>query len=182
MRDAIGNSCGAAHGLLRPVGADDALREMYRDHTTPLLRYLLRLTHGDQHRAEDIVQETLLRAWRHPEARAPDGRWRRSWLFAVARNLAIDHMRAVRPTEPVREFVDPDNALDRAIDVAEVRAALATLPDRLRGVLVEVYLRDRSGPEAARVLGIPEGTVKSRMFHALRALRQTLEARGYRFG
>lgn len=68
---------------------DEALvRALYAEHAAPLLRYALRLTSGDRQRAEDIVQETLLRAWLHPEAIAE--RPARPWLFAVARNLAVD--------------------------------------------------------------------------------------------
>lgn len=163
----------------RPLTDDDALRELYETQAAPLLGYLVRLTNGDRHRAEDILQETLLRAWRHPEARSDDGRWRRQWLFTVARNLAIDQLRVSRQTLPVEEWAVTDNPVDRILDAAEVRAAIATLPERLRSVLVEVYLRDRSGSEAAEALNIPVGTVKSRLFHAMRALRQELDARGF---
>lgn len=164
---------------VRPLTDDDALRELYQTQAPSLLGYVVRLTNGDRHRAEDILQETLLRAWRHPEARSDDGRWRRQWLFTVARNLAIDYLRTARQTQPVDERADPDNPVERMLDAAEVRAAVAALPDRLRGVLIEVYLRDRSGAEAAESLGIPVGTVKSRLFHALRALRQELTDRGF---
>lgn len=165
----------------RPLTDDDAFQELYETQAAGLLGYLVRLTNGDRHRAEDILQETLLRAWRHPEARSADGRWRRQWLFTVARNLAIDQLRVSRQTQPVEEWTVTDNPVDRILDAAEVRAAIAALPERLRGVLVEVYLRDRSGLETAEVLNIPVGTVKSRLFHAMRALRQELEARGFRF-
>src|ERR1017187_9698726 len=77
-------------------GSDEALvRALYSEHAAPLLRYALHLTSGDQQRAEDIVQETLLRAWLHPEAIAD--RPARPWLFAVARNLAVAAFRARRP-------------------------------------------------------------------------------------
>lgn len=166
----------------RRLTDDDALRELYETQAAPLLGYVTRLTNGDRHRAEDILQETLLRAWRHPEARSDDGRWRQPWLFTVARNLAIDQLRTARQTQPVDERVDPGSPVDRMLDAAEVRQAIASLPDRLRSVLVEVYLRDRSGAQAAELLGIPVGTVKSRLFHALRALRQELHARGFDHG
>ncbi len=164
---------------LETLTDDDAFRELYATEATPLMAYLNRITRGDRHRAEDILQETLLRAWRHPEARAPDGRWRRPWLFTVARNLAIDQMRTARTVEIAHEIADPENLFGRIIDAAEIRAAIAALPERLRSVLIEVYLRDRSGAETAEILGIPVGTVKSRTFHALKALRQELESRGF---
>ncbi|WFE25462.1 sigma-70 family RNA polymerase sigma factor [Solwaraspora sp. WMMD791] len=166
----------------RPSTDDGALRELYETQAAPLLGYVVRLTNGDRHRAEDILQETLLRAWRNPQARSDDGRWGQQWLFTVARNLAIDHLRTARQTQPVDEHADPDNPVDRILDAAEVRVAIASLPDRWRSVLVEVYLRDRPGAQVAEMLGIPVGTVKSRLFHALRALRQELHARGFDHG
>jgi RNA polymerase sigma-70 factor, ECF subfamily len=73
----------------RRVSSDeDLIRALYAEHAGPLLRYAMHLMSGDRQRAEDIVQETLLRAWQHPEAIAD--RPARPWLFAVARNLAID--------------------------------------------------------------------------------------------
>ena len=70
------------------VSDEELVRELYAEHAAPLLRYALRMTDGDRQRAEDIVQETLCRAWQHPDAIAE--RPARPWLFAVARNLAID--------------------------------------------------------------------------------------------
>src|SRR3954470_22374110 len=80
---------------------DSALRLLYEQHAGPLLSYALRLTGGDRGRSEDIVQETLLRAWRHPQALDPQRGPVRSWLFTVARNVAVDAHRArrARPTE-----------------------------------------------------------------------------------
>jgi RNA polymerase sigma-70 factor (ECF subfamily) len=73
--------------------ADDAfVRALYAEHGGALLRYALHLTGGDRQKAEDLVQETIVRAWRHPEALAD--RPARPWLFAVARNLAVDAYRA----------------------------------------------------------------------------------------
>src|SRR5512135_1939618 len=73
--------------------ADEAfVRALYAEHGGALLRYALHLTGGDRQRAEDLVQETIVRAWRHPEALAD--RPARPWLFAVARNLAVDSYRA----------------------------------------------------------------------------------------
>src|SRR6202453_1895079 len=82
--------------------SDEAfVRALYAEHGGALLRYALHLTGGDSQRAEDLVQETIVRAWRHPEALAD--RPARPWLFAVARNLAVDAHRArkSRPNEVV---------------------------------------------------------------------------------
>jgi RNA polymerase sigma-70 factor (ECF subfamily) len=164
---------------------DGALRALWDSHAPALLTYLIRLTQGDRHRAEDILQETLIRAWRHAEARGPSGEWSRAWLFTVARRIAIDHRRAAatRPTEVGDDRLDerPQDGDDigRLIDIAEVRAALASLPDRYRDVLDEIYFKDRSVADAAAALQVPSGTIKSRTFYALRALSDALTARGF---
>lgn len=170
---------------MAPVNAaeDATVRVLYEQHAAPLLAYALRLTGGDRGRSEDIVQETLLRAWRHPEALDPDRGPVRSWLFTVARNVAVDAHRArrARPTEVGDEalaVVPAVDEIEQALDTWLVSDALATLSPDHRAVLVETYYRGRSVAEAAAVLGVPPGTIKSRTFYALRALRLALEERG----
>jgi len=170
---------------MAPVGSteDAAVRLLYEQHAAPLLSYALRLTGGDRGRSEDIVQETLLRAWRHPEALDPDRGPVRSWLFTVARNVAVDAHRArrARPTEVGDEalaVVPAVDEIEQALDTWLVADALAALSPDHRAVLVETYYRGRSVADAAAVLGVPPGTVKSRTFYALRALRLALEERG----
>lgn len=162
---------------------DAALRTLYEQHAAPLLSYALRLTGGDRGRSEDIVQETLLRAWRHPQALDPARGPVRSWLFTVARNVAVDAYRArrSRPTEVGDEalaVVPAVDEIEQALDSWLVADALATLSPDHRAVIVETYYRGRSVAEAAAVLGVPAGTVKSRTFYALRALKLALEERG----
>jgi RNA polymerase sigma-70 factor (ECF subfamily) len=182
-----------AMGQLSPGGGrgagvdDEALRHLYQVHASDLLPYLIRLSGGDRHRAEDILQETLVRAWSHPEARGPDGRWTRAWLFTVARRIAIDHLRVIRarptelPAERIEAYGVGGDEIERVLDAAEVRAALASLPERFRHTLIEIYFREHSIAEAARNLAVPPGTVKSRTFYALQALREALAARGFTF-
>ncbi|GGV19714.1 RNA polymerase sigma factor [Actinomadura cremea] len=166
-----------------PTADEGLLRALYSEHGGPLLGYALRLTGGDRPQAEDVVQETLLRAWRHPEALA--GRPVRPWLFTVARNLVVDAHRAkrARPQETgmdehvLTAHAGPDD-IDRALESWTVAEALAQLSPTHRAVLVETYYRGRSVAEAAEVLGIPPGTVKSRTYYALRALKLALEERG----
>jgi RNA polymerase sigma-70 factor (ECF subfamily) len=163
------------------VSDESLVRELYAEHAAPLLRYALRMTDGDRQRAEDIVQETLFRAWQHPEAIAE--RPARPWLFAVARNLAVDAHRArkARPQEVgegALELVPVPDEADRVLESWAVADALATLRPEHRRVLLETYYLGRSVAEASVVLGIPAGTVKSRAFYALRALKLALEERG----
>jgi RNA polymerase sigma-70 factor (ECF subfamily) len=167
---------------LRP--AEEApLRLLYEQHAGPLLSYAMRLTNGDRGRAEDVVQETLLRAWRHPQALDPERGPVRSWLFTVARNVAVDAYRARRSRvdevgDEALAVVPAPDELDQALDRWLITDALATLSPEHRSVIVETYFRGRSVAEAAAVLGVPSGTVKSRTFYALRALRLALEERG----
>ncbi|MCE7083379.1 sigma-70 family RNA polymerase sigma factor [Streptomyces sp. ST2-7A] len=152
-------------------------------HRERLLRHVVRLT-GDPHRAEDIVQETLLRAWVFVELGEDEDPAEEerliAWLHRVARNLVIDAHRRDRAV-PVGvvpdELLPPTGGTDVAeavVDRQVVRHALARLSPAHREVLVEVHLRDRTGAEAARAIGIPPGTVKSRTHYALVALRREL--------
>src|SRR3984885_6885099 len=173
-------NAGTAHRSGRV--ADEAfVRALYAEHGGALLRYALHLTGGDRQRAEDLVQETIVRAWRHPEALAD--RPARPWLFAVARNLAVDAYRArqSRPPEVGQAMLDTlpaDDDADRTLESWAVAEALAPLrPDHRKG-LVETYYRGCSVAEAAAILGIPPGTVKSRTFYALKALKVALQERG----
>ncbi|MFI0350696.1 sigma-70 family RNA polymerase sigma factor [Actinomadura sp. 9N407] len=166
-----------------PTADEGLLRALYDEHGGPLLGYVLRLTGGDRPQAEDIVQETLLRAWRHPDALA--GRPVRPWLFTVARNLVVDAHRA-RRARPIETGIDEhlmmtaagSDDIDRALESWTVAEAMADLSPQHRAVLVETYYRGRSVAEAAKALGIPAGTVKSRSYYALRALKLALEERG----
>jgi RNA polymerase sigma-70 factor (ECF subfamily) len=171
-------SASGTHGRV----ADEAfIRALYAEHGGALLRYTLHLTGGDRQRAEDLVQETIVRAWRHPEALAD--RPARPWLFAVARNLAVDAHRArqSRPHEvgqAVLELLPVADDADRTLDSWAIAEALASLRPDHRKVIVETYYRGRTVAEAATSLGIPAGTVKSRTYYALKALKLALQERG----
>ncbi|MFD3518515.1 sigma-70 family RNA polymerase sigma factor [Streptomyces sp. NPDC058657] len=165
---------------LAPRTDEHALAALQQEHGTALLGFLLGLTHGDRQRAEDLVQETLVRAWQHPEALTSDHDSMRPWLFTVGRRLAIDARRArkARPNEVGAEVLAqsaaPDDLAERSATELDVREAVRALRTEHREVLVQVYFRGRSVAEASTELGIPEGTVKSRTYYALRALRGVL--------
>lgn len=161
---------------------EQVLRALHDEHAPALWGYAMRLTGGDAGRAQDAVQETLLRAWRRPDVLDPSRGSVRPWLFTTLRNVLIDEWRArsVRPevvTDEVPEVVTPDHA-DAAVQTWLVSDALKKLSQQHREVLLECYYRGCSVAEAARRLGVPPGTVKSRTYYALRALKLALEELG----
>lgn len=166
---------------------EELLRTLYAEHAGPLFHYALRLTSGDRQWAEDVVQETLLRAWQHPAAFDPARGPARAWLCTVARHLVIDAHRArqARPAEAGGEALERaaeqtsgEDEIEQALQSWAVADALRTLSPDHRAVLLETYYHGRTMTEAARVLGIPLGTVKSRTYYALHALRLALQERG----
>jgi RNA polymerase sigma-70 factor (ECF subfamily) len=162
---------------------EELMRALYREHAGALFTYVLRLVAGDRYQAEDIVQETLLRAWKNASKLDPSARSLRPWLVTVARRIVIDSHRGrqARPPETspaVLEQLPARDELDRSLRLMTIWDALGDLSDAHREALVETYFRGRTVNEAAEELGLPAGTVRSRVFYGLRALRNALEERG----
>ncbi|MCW2649357.1 MAG: polymerase sigma-70 factor, subfamily [Mycobacterium sp.] len=171
------------------IGAQSAheaelMRVLYDEHAAALWRYALRLT-GDRARAEDVVQETLLRAWQHPEVVDDSERSARAWMFTVARNMIIDERRSARFRNEVGttdgtgtpERAGPDQ-VDSALDRLLIGDAMAQLSAEHRAVIRRSYYLGWSTAQIAADLDIAEGTVKSRLHYAVRALRLTLQEMG----
>jgi RNA polymerase sigma-70 factor (ECF subfamily) len=156
--------------------SDEALiRALYEEHGRALLTYATRLT-GDRAAAEDVVQETLIRAWRNAESLTNGKGSVRAWLLTVTRNIITDRYRArtARPTEVAESESTPAIQQDHAeavVDSMVLMEALDQLSPEHRDVLVEIYYRGQTVSETARRLGIPEGTAKSRAHYGLKALR-----------
>ena len=160
---------------------DALMRALHDAHAGQLHRYVTRLT-GDEQLAQDVVQETLVRAWRHPEVLERDVDGTRAWMWTVARNLVTDDRRSARRRHELTSDEVPDAGVpDRTAAVLDawlVSDALAGLSAEHRSVVVGAYWGGRSVAELAAEQGIPPGTVKSRLHYGLRALRLALQERG----
>ncbi len=166
-----------------PEGSVALMRQLHDEHAAALWGYCLRLVGNDRALAEDVAQETMLRAWRH--FAELDGRRGsvRAWLFTVARNIVIDEWRSRRHQRElaVADVPEPRAADDRTDQLLlswVMAEAVTGLSREHREVLFECYFRGATVAEAAHRIGVPEGTVKSRTHYALRALRLALEELG----
>jgi RNA polymerase sigma-70 factor, ECF subfamily len=163
------------------TGNNARMRELYHQHSGPLLHFLTGLSGGDWMLAEDLSQETMMRAWRHLASIPADSDATRRWLLTVGRRIAIDahRRRDVRPAE-VRlveqsrpASVDP---IGGALAARDLVAAFRRLTPSQREVLSEIYFHGRPTHEVAKRLAVPPGTVRSRAHYALRTLRAAVES------
>ena len=156
------------------------VREAYAAHSGELYGFAVRSL-GDSGLAEEAVQETFLRAWRAGERFDPELGSLRTWLFAILRNVVIDlgRARAARPAIATGTPEAGHEPLEQILLSWQVEEALRRIGDQHRRVLLETYYRGRPYAEVAAELGVPEGTVKSRVYYGLRALRNALEELGY---
>lgn len=156
---------------------------LYQTYRAPLLVFVLRLTGGDRQHAEDVVQETMVRAWREAGRLDLSGPSLMPWLTAVARRIVIDEHRRkrARPAE-TGEGTVADTPVDDDTAAAVLRVAVADAMRQLtsshRQILNETILQDQTVNQAAAALGIPVGTAKSRVYYALRTLQVVLTERG----
>jgi len=165
------------------LGDDATVRAAYAAHGGELYRFALRAL-GEAGVAEEAVQEVFLRAWRASERYDPVVASLRTWLFAIARNVVIDlhRARAARPqAADLSEGVVPaaDDPSDAVLRSWQVEEALGRIGKEHRTVIVETYYRGRPHAEVAADLGIPEGTLRSRLYYGLRALRVALDEVGW---
>lgn len=170
-----------------PVLDDVAIRAAYTAHAGEMFGFATRSL-GDRGLAEDAVQETFVRAWRAASRFDEQVGTLRTWLFSILRHVVIDlaRARAVRPPTATLEAADrvatlpePDEQFDRALVAWQIEEALRRVGEAHKQVLIETYFRGRPYAEVAEELGIPEGTVKSRVYYALRAVRLALEEMGW---
>lgn len=162
--------------------ASDRIDTLHTAHSAGLLRFLVRLTHGERQTAEDLFQETMLRAWRHVDKLPTGFASERRWLFTVARRLVIDLVRARRSRPAETPVLDLDwastaeDTTEAAIATQSILTAFDNLSDAHRTVLTDLHFHGETPDEVAKKLHLPVGTVKSRAHYALRALRDGMSA------
>ena len=168
------------------LGTEDGIDAAYQARGAALHRLALRVLR-DRGLAEEAVQETFVRAWRAAHTFQPDGRSQEAWLYAICRNTCFDlyRQRRIRPSLATRaEVVDHEGRaavddVDRAMGGWLLDEALGRLAPEHRSALVGAHVEGRPYDDLADELGVPVGTVKSRVFYGLQALRRTLVAMGW---
>jgi RNA polymerase sigma-70 factor (ECF subfamily) len=165
--------------LLTAVAAgddDEPLAELYRRYGPRILGLAQRFL-SDRSHAEEIVQETFVRVWRHAGSFEPSRGSVATYIFTIARRLIIDRFRRRTPAaaNPLPEgCTSEDDEVDRLLVRLEIRDALAALSDAHRQVLEFTYFGQLDQSETAALLAVPVGTVKSRTYYALRSLEAML--------
>ena len=167
--------------LVQRLARDEAgaLRLLVERHQGLLLNFFLRS--GAQSSAEDLVQETFIRLYRYRHRAEPRARFT-TFLHTLARHVWVDHLRRAGRTARLHEAwqAEQPEADTAAAGAAGLRMdaahALQSLPEEMRAVVTLLFYQGLSQGEAAEVLDIPVGTVKSRLFNALHRLRGVLDA------
>ncbi|GLY41800.1 RNA polymerase sigma factor SigL [Amycolatopsis sp. NBRC 101858] len=175
----VGHGSSATAVQARPDTADDLVPLLYKNFRATLFSQVLALTNHDRQWTEDVVQETMIRAWQHSGTLEREPGMLRGWLLTVARRIVIDgwRNRKVRPQEVALEIPENAESTDRAdssLAALTISRALSELDEKYQSVITETYLAGNTVRQAATILGIPEGTVKSRLYTAMRQLRKAL--------
>ena len=168
--------------LVRVSQQDQAAFRSVFDHFAPRLKAFLMGQGTGPQMAEEVVQETMVKIWRKADQYDPTRAAASTWIFTIARNMRIDHLRKNNRPEPDMDdpaFVpDPEplatENISQAQDAAALHAAMAELSEDQRAVLKLAYFEEKAHPEIAEALDIPLGTVKSRIRLALKNIRSKI--------
>jgi RNA polymerase sigma-70 factor, ECF subfamily len=174
-------------GAVPSLDGEEGVMAAYRQHGAEVYRFALRGL-ADPGAAQDVTQETFVKAWRSAHRYDPDTASLRVWLFGIARNTMIDHLRADRarpwqssladaPTIEASAGSVEDHA-DTVLDGWLVEEGMRRLAPHHREALVQTHLLGRPYDEVAAELSIPVGTLRSRVFYAMRALRSAMDEMG----
>jgi len=153
-------------------GDRQAFRLLYEEYAERIYRFALSIVR-QPHLAEDVLQETMIVVWKRAKTFKGNSKLS-TWILGIARNLAFSLLRKEKRGDRLPEDkpqIDPSKQVEMSI---HVERALNTLPETHREVVHLVYYEEMNLREAAEILGIPEGTVKSRMHHARKALAKEL--------
>lgn len=157
-----------------------ALRKAHDRHAPVNLRYVMSLT-GSWCDAEDITQETFLKAWRQPRLLKSSPERVRAWMLTVAQNLAIDRARSARRRREELHGETPEtptgDKTEELLNQIMLREAFGSISKQHQEGITKAHFEGKSIAELSMELKIPEGTVKSRLHYGMRALRQILKER-----
>lgn len=167
--------------LLRSIAAGDtgALNALYERHGHGLLAYLTGQLGDDRSLAEEVLQDVMLAVWNGAASFRAESKVR-TWLFGIARRQAMNARRRRKPDPaPLPDALaadapEPIMELERREDQDDLRAALRALPDDQQEALELIFFHELTGNEAAQLLGVPVGTIKSRLHRAKTRLRGLL--------
>ncbi|HEX7350675.1 RNA polymerase sigma factor [Brachybacterium sp.] len=166
-----------------PEGFD--VHRAYGEHGGALYGFAFNSTR-DGDIAEDCVQETFVRAWRAREKYSADRGSQRTWLFAIARNVVVDALRARArrpspvPDEHLEGDAEPRTEASAVVDRIVIHCALATLSAEHREVIVAVQLDGLTYQQLSERTGVPAATLRTRMFYGMKALRDELTEEDHR--
>ncbi|SES28428.1 sigma-70 family RNA polymerase sigma factor [Lentzea albida] len=161
---------------------EELLTLLYGQFQRMLFSQVLCLTNYDRQWTEDVVQETLIRAWQNSAHLVREPGMLRGWLCTVARRIVIDGWRSRQARPQEVELLRPDIAespddTEQTLSVMVIIDVVRQLSDEHRSAVYETYVMGRTVKEAAIVLGVPEGTVKSRLYKAMHTIRRALQDR-----
>lgn len=163
-------------------GDREAFTDIYREHSQRVFRHICYLI-GDIQEADDLTNETFLRAWRVIDKYEDRGLPIENWLLKIGHNLAVRHLKQRRPTHDIEDVHledSPDRLPERlaevACDIETVRAAILQLPDLPRQVIIWRFLEGMSYEEVQAILGKSNGAIRVIQFRALKQLRAILES------
>ena len=187
----VGDGDRSDDALVATMAAGDAdalacFETFYDRHHRPAFALAYRILSGDHALAEDVVQESFLALWRYAASFKPERGNARTWFFSIVHHRALNALRRAKPRLPSEPLDDVAGELPagdaydiwsqvaRGLDATQVRAALALLPEEQRAAIELAFLGGYSNSEVAERLGIPLGTVKSRIRLGMQKMRVTL--------